>query len=99
MKDYNSFMNMNINMDDFENTYNSMAINSMTFGGGTMKVKDLLNKYLSKKKQGGTSGVESKDNFFYLTRPQDITATNLHRMSDYTYKNFDYPGIVNNTRN
>lgn len=94
MTDYNSFMNMNINMNEFENVYNSMANKPMIFGGGEMKINDLLNKYLSKKIKGGYTDA---DNFFHLTRPS-LSPTNTNYMSDYNYRNFDYPSVLNNNR-
>lgn len=95
MKDYNSFMNIDINMDDFEKVYNSMAKNQMKFGGGNMKVNQLLNKFLSKKMKGGEN--TNADNFFHTFAP-NMSPTNINSMSDYTYKDYSLPSIVANNR-
>ncbi len=90
MNEYKSFNNMEVNMVDFENVYNSYAKTPISFGGGTLTVNNLINKYFPKKVKGGGS-------FFNDFRPQ-FTPTNVNSMPDYTYNTLDYPNIVSNSR-
>jgi hypothetical protein len=91
MNDFDKFKQMEINMNDFENVYNSYAKTPLKFGGGTITVNNLLNKYLSKKKMKGGG------NFFNDFAPQ-MSSTNINNMSDYKYNSLDYPNTVNNNR-
>jgi len=91
MNDYNLFRNMDVDMVKFENLYNSYAKEPLNFGGGTMKVSDLLNKYLSKKKMKGGG------NFFNDFRPQ-ISSTNINSMPDYKYNTLEFQGLISNNR-
>lgn len=91
MNDFDKFKQMEINMNDFENVYNTYAKTPLKFGGGTITVNNLLNKYLSNKKMKGGG------NFFYDFEPS-TASTSINSMSDYTYNSLDFPTTVNNNR-
>ena len=90
MSDYNSFSQMEVDMNKFENLYNSYAKQPLNFGGGTMTVNALVNKYFPKKIKGG-------GNFFNDFRPQ-FSPTNINNMPDYTYNTLELQGIIPNNR-
>lgn len=95
MKSFESFMNMDVNMKEFESIYNNYTNNKKKFTGGTIKVKDLVKNIvfepsssLSSKIKGGSEvieSVEARDNFFYLTKPT-ANFTNITSMADMTIK-------------
>lgn len=92
MKSFESFMNMDVNMKEFETIYNNYTNNKKKFTGGTIKVKDLVKNIVfeppSKKIKGGSEvieSVEARDNFFYLTKPT-ANFTNITSMADMTIK-------------
>jgi hypothetical protein len=91
MKDFDQFQNMEINMNDFENVYNSYAKTPLNFGGGTITVNNLINKYLSNKK------IKGGGNFFHDFAPS-MSSTNINNMSDYNYNSLNFPNIINNNR-
>lgn len=90
MEDFEKFKNMEVNMNDFENIYNSYAKKPLSFGGGTITVNKLINKYLDKKVKGG-------GNFFHDFAPQ-MSPTNINSMSDYSYNDLTFPTTVLNNR-
>lgn len=107
MDSFKSFLDSKVNLNEFENIYNSYTDNKVNFGGGVISVKDLLTSVkfkkegggkLLKKKSGG-SDIDStiptsgpQDNFFYLTKPSGVF-TNTNNMVDMSANVFNYPGI------
>jgi len=92
MKSFESFMNMDVNMKEFESIYNNYTSNKKKFSGGTVKVKDLVKNVVfetpKRKMKGGgevIESVEARDNFFYLTKPT-ANFTDITSMADMTIK-------------
>lgn len=85
--DYNTFLNLSINSQEFSDVYNSYTENKKKFGGGTIKVKKLINKYFGGNiKKGG----DPNDNLFYSLR-NDTSSTDVLEMGDYTYNSQIFP--------
>lgn len=97
MDKLNDFMNMKVNMNEFAQVYNTYSTDKKTFGGGVMKVQDLLSTYLPKTNRSFKGGSTNTDNFFHTTRPS-LSSTSINSMHDFSYKTFDFPGQANNVR-
>lgn len=90
---FKKFINMDVNLQDFTNVYNSYANTKNNFGGGYVKVKDLLKQNGGKlkaskktsKKGGAVADVDARKNFFYDSRPSGIM-TNVNTIPDLTTK-------------
>jgi len=101
--DFNKFMNMNIDLNKFTNYYNSIATSKVNFGGGKMKVKDLVKNNASKlkvsksKKRGGANiaDADARNNFFHSPLPEP---TNVNRIDDMTLKQVSLPASTNTQR-
>jgi hypothetical protein len=100
--DFNKFMNMNVDLDKFTNYYNSIATSKVNFGGGKMKVKDLVKKNAgklkvtkSKTKGGAVTDSDARDNLFYKPIPEP---TNVNRIDDMTLKQISLPASTNTLR-
>lgn len=106
MDSFKSFLDSKVNLNEFENIYNSYTNNKVNFGGGEMTVKDLLTS-VKFKKEGGKSSNKKKggdeidstipasgpqDNFFYLTKPSGVF-TNTNNLVDMSANVFNYPGV------
>jgi len=48
---FNDFLNMDVNMKKFTGAYNNYASKPLNFGGGKMKIKDLIKKYLKRERE------------------------------------------------
>lgn len=100
---FNKFMNMNLDLNDFSNYYNSIATSKVNFGGGKMKVKDLVKKNAAKlkvsklKKKGGAevAQADARNNFFHSQLPEP---TNVNRIDDMTLKQVSLPASTNTQR-
>lgn len=106
MDSFKSFLDSKVNLNEFENIYNSYTDNKVNFGGGEITVKDLLTS-VKFKKEGGKSSKKKKggaeidltipesgpqDNFFYLTKPSGVF-TNTNNLVDMSANVFNYPGV------
>lgn len=74
--DFKKFVNMDVNLKDFTNVYNSYATSKNNFGGGYVKVKDLIKNNGGKlkatkasKKGGAVADNDALNNFYYYTKP------------------------------
>lgn len=101
--DFKKFMDMKVDLNTFTDVYNSYAKSKKDFGGGQMKVKDLLKKNGGKfkpsksKKGGAVTDDDSRDNFFYTTKPSS-DFTNVNIIPDINYKSNDLPQTTNAQR-
>ncbi len=86
---FNNFMDLDVNMKDFTDIYNNYTNNKKNFGGGKMKIRDLINTYLNnnnKIKKGGGN----EDNLFYSMR-YDTSDSDILTMNDYKYNSMLFP--------
>ncbi len=96
---YQDFINMDINLKEFENVYNNYAENKVKFGGGNMKVYDLVNTYFGNQKlKGGADYGNGNDNLFYLLQNTNSSSTNVNQLSDLSYKSQLFPDYMNTSR-
>lgn len=97
---FKKFVNMDVNLQDFTNVYNSYATTKNNFGGGYVKVKDLLKQNggklkiakKSSKKGGAVADADARKNFFYDSQPSG-TITNVNTFSDLNMKHLTTPQI------
>lgn len=90
---FKKFVNMDVNLQDFTNVYNSYANTKNNFGGGYIKVKDLIKQNGGKlkaskkgsKKGGAVADSDALKNFFYESKPAG-NMTNVNTFSDLTTK-------------
>jgi hypothetical protein len=91
--DFKKFVNMDVNLKDFTDVYNSYATSKNDFGGGYVKIKDLLKQNggklkatkTSTKKGGAVADSDAINNIYYSTRPSG-EVTNVNIVTDL-YKN------------
>lgn len=96
---YQDFMNMDIDLKDFEDVYNNYTNNKVKFGGGSMKLYDLVNKYLGNQKlKGGSTYGNGNDNLFYLLQNTNTSATNINQLNDLIPKSQLFPDYMNTSR-
>jgi len=96
--DFKKFVNMDVNLKDFTNVYNSYANTKNNFGGGYIKVKDLLKQNGGKlkvskrgnKKGGASADADARNNIFYDSQPSR-NITNVNSLSDLTIKQQSSP--------
>jgi len=106
MDSFKSFLDSKVNLNEFQDIYNSYTDNKVNFGGGQISVKDLLTS-VKFKKEGGKKSLKKKgggddvfdftipssgpqDNFFHLTKPSGVF-TNTNSLADMTPNFFSYP--------
>jgi hypothetical protein len=97
---FKKFVNMDVNLQDFTNVYNSYANTKNNFGGGYVKVKDLLKQNggklkvskKSSKKGGAVADADARKNIFYDYQPSG-NITNVNTFSDLTVKQQASPQI------
>ncbi len=95
---FNDFMNIDVDLKDFTDTYNKYTNNKKNFGNGKMKLKDLINVYLKKLKlKKIKGGGENNNNLFYSMR-YDTNGTDVLTMNDYKYNGMLFPSITNVNR-
>lgn len=98
--DFKKFVNMDVNLKDFTNVYNSYANTKNNFGGGYIKVKDLIKQNGGKlkaskkasKKGGAVADANARKNFFYDSKPSG-NITNVNTFTDLTIKQQASPQI------
>lgn len=93
--DFKKFVNMDVNLKDFTTVYNSYANSKNNFGGGYIKVKDLIKKNGGKlkatktsktsKKGGAVADADALKNIFYSSKPSG-NATNITTLSELPVK-------------
>lgn len=89
--DFKKFVNMDVNLKDFTDVYNSYATSKNNFGGGHVKIKDLIKQNGGKlkatknssKKGGAVADSDALNNIYYSTKPSG-EFTNVNSFTDLT---------------
>ena len=103
--DFKKFVNMNVNLKDFTDVYNSYATSKNNFGGGYVKVKDLIKQNggklkatkTSKKKGGAVADSDALNNIYYSTRPSG-EFTNINTFTDLSVNQQSAPAASSTQR-
>lgn len=104
--DFKKFINMNVNLKEFTDVYNSYSNSKNNFGGGTIKVKDLIkinggklkaSKASKSKKGGAIADADARKNIFYDYQPSG-NVTNVNSFSELTFKEQVKPPISSTSR-
>lgn len=104
--DFKKFANMNIDLNEFTDVYNSFAKTKNNFGGGNAKIKDLLKnnggklkvtKTSKSKKGGNVADADARNNFFYNSKPSN-SITNVNSFTDLIFKQNVTPSITSTSR-
>lgn len=97
--DYQNFMNIDVNMKEFEDVYNTYTDKKINFGGGNMKLSKLVNKFFGGRKIiGGAEYGNGTDNLFYALQNTNTSATSVNQLSDLIPKSQLFPDYMNTSR-